>query len=213
VPCPGPAAAGRPLPPQPRPVPLRPNAGPHLPASRLPEPGSVGRPRPRGSARATGSDRLCQPLLPLPTAPSAEDPCPRVAVRHVPGRHALGDHAQRDHPHHATTGYGTTTGSATASQRGDPRRPALLTRILLSRLFRAPPSSRARPRPRRGPIMRGRRQYSGATALRWHAARRAPGSCVARATPGRRQGSSWRSRRPSRRRAAARPRDARARPR
>jgi hypothetical protein len=62
----------------PRPVPLRADPRPHLPAPRLPQPRRLGRPRPRRSARRGWADRLRQPLLPVPAAPPAQDPRPRA---------------------------------------------------------------------------------------------------------------------------------------
>ena len=59
-----------------------PHPGPHLPASRLRQPGRLGRPGPRDRARRRRGDRLRQPVLPVPPAPPAEDPRPRLALRH-----------------------------------------------------------------------------------------------------------------------------------
>ena len=42
-------------------------------------------------------------VLPVPLPPPAEDPRPRLAVRHGPRRHPARHHTLRDHPHHPTT--------------------------------------------------------------------------------------------------------------
>ena len=50
-----------------------------------------------------GDDRLRQPVLPVPPAPPAEDPRPRLALRHDARRRPDRHHPQRRHPRQPTT--------------------------------------------------------------------------------------------------------------
>ncbi|WP_448624707.1 hypothetical protein [Geodermatophilus sp. URMC 64] len=95
---------------------------PHLPAPVLRAAGRLGRPRPRRRPLPRRADRLHQPVLPVPHPPPAENPLPRVAVRHGTRRHPARHHPVRYHPHHPTVGDATATTTAATARPG--RRPA-----------------------------------------------------------------------------------------
>lgn len=64
-------------------APLRQGQGSHVPSSGLPQPGGMGRPRPRGGARGRRRDRLHQPLLLVPPPSPDQDARRRLVLRHV----------------------------------------------------------------------------------------------------------------------------------
>ena len=75
------ATAGRPVPALAGAAPVHQHPRPHLPASRLPQPRRLGRPRPRPPTRRRRRHRLHQLVLPVQASPPAQDPRARLVVR------------------------------------------------------------------------------------------------------------------------------------
>ncbi len=107
-----------------RPARLRHHPRPHLSVPQLRAARRPRRPRPRHPARPRRAHRLRQPVLPVPQPPPAQDPRPRLAVRHGPRRHAAGHHPVGGHPHHPTTRPATTGATRATRATGGSQNPA-----------------------------------------------------------------------------------------